>query len=191
MEKRNTLEEEIFAVKLSDIYCFNKNRSSYYGFCYWKPRLKKQFKDCITVVRYEKETGKFEEFYTGLSLGYMPLAEFKENYAKDLEDFAFVQAYFQLCEKGPLFFEKMDYTDEEVSAKIYRQQGRAEEIKKEILKIYKNAKVMSEINFKWRVELFRSNLDLDLEVAYGENLLYDFKHGINRTRKIDITDKNE
>ena len=74
--------------------------------------------------------------------------------------------------------------DDKVKAKIFQQQDDAEEIEKEIRSIYNTAQEHLEVDCKSEVESF-------LEVVYGENLLYDFKNGINRTRKIDITDKKE
>lgn len=177
--------EEIFAVKLVDFCkatkCSTLGVAS--GFSLSDDLVTHQFGGCITVVKYKKEDGKFEEFYTGLSLNYMPFSVFnKKYYEEDLTGSSFVQAYFELREKGPLFFSEMYCVDDEVKAKIFNQQDDAEEIEKEIRRIYNVAQERLEVDCKSEVESF-------LGVAYGENLLYDFKHGINRTRKIDITDK--
>lgn len=155
------------------------------GFSLSDDLVKHQFEGCITVVKYKKEDGKFEEFYTGLSLSYIPFSVFnKKYYEEDLTGSSFVQAYFELREKGPLFFWEMYRVDDKVKAKIFQQQDDAEEIEKEIRSIYNTAQEHLEVDCKSEVESF-------LEVVYGENLLYDFKNGINRTRKIDITDKKE
>lgn len=174
------IKEEMLAVKLIDFCGVIKE-----GFSFLSNLVLQQFEDCITVVKYKKEDGKFEEFYTGLSLNYIPFSVFNEScYDEDLTDSSFVQAYFELREKGPLFFAEMYRVDDEVKAKIFNQQDDAEEIEEEIRRIYYKFQDILKIECKSVIEPF-------LETTYGENLLYDFKHGINRTRKIDITDKKQ
>lgn len=173
--------EEIFAVKLSD-FC---------GVIYTKTEVfslldeitQEKFKNFITVVK-QKEDGTFEEFYTGLSASYMKFSEFKQKYGKKLTESAFFQTYYELCKNGYLFFADMYPINDEVKARIFEQQDYTISITEEIFRIYNKVKDTLK-------EECKSKLNSFLGVAYGENLLYDFKHGINRTRKIDITDKKE
>ena len=132
----------------------------------------------ITILKYIGD-GKFIEFYTGKEINADNFSKdnekklnFEKEYGKDsIKDYImFMQKYNKLIE-SPLYVNKLMTVDVDVREQIGRQDFERNEIANLINMEYEEVR----LNIKEGLEKIKNQ---DMNYAYSENAIYDFKYKI-------------
>ena len=149
-------------------------------------------KQFITLLRYEGN-GEFIEMYTGKSVHFAPIIaieeeeypEFVRNNSFDLRygldaNLNCVQFYkqYEMLKENPLLIGNFESLNEEIIKTIEKQEASSSYISSMLDNFC--------MGIARRLEnAYNKGHQEELCLAYGENIVYDFQHGIRRAMKLE------